>query len=148
MLSLANLSPQKGAKKDRKRLGRGPGTGLGKTSGRGHKGYGARAGAKRRFGDEGGQTPVLSRIPKRGFSNALFRKVYQEVNVASLDRFDDGTRVDAAAMEAARLIEDAAKPVKVLGKGEITKKLTVVADRFSGSASEKIQAAGGTTEEA
>ena len=138
-----------GRHKARKRVGRGKGSGTGKTSGRGHRGYGQRSGSKRMYGFEGGQNPMLSRIPKRGFSNADFRKEYQIVNVASLDqRFEAGSRVDAEALKAARLIQDAAKPVKVLGRGELSKKLTVVADKFSASAAEKIAKAGGAAEQA
>ena len=138
-----------GRHKARKRVGRGKGSGTGKTSGRGHRGYGQRSGSKRMYGFEGGQNPMLSRIPKRGFSNADFRKEYQIVNVASLDeRFEAGSRVDAEALKAARLIQDAAKPVKVLGRGELSKKLTVVANKFSASAAEKIVQAGGAAEQA
>lgn len=138
-----------GRHKARKRVGRGKGSGCGKTSGRGHRGYGQRSGSKRMYGFEGGQNPMLSRIPKRGFSNADFRKEYQIVNVASLDeRFEAGSRVDAEALKAARLIEDAAKPVKVLGRGELSKELTVVANKFSASAAEKIAKAGGAAEQA
>ena len=130
----------------RKRVGRGIGSGHGKTSGRGHKGYRARSGRSRLLGFEGGQNPMLSRIPKRGFTNAHFRKDYQIVNVASLETFKDGARVDGKVLQDARLIEDAVKPVKVLGSGELTKKLTVVASRFSAAAAEKITSAGGTVE--
>jgi len=137
-----------GKSKPRKRVGRGIGSGHGKTSGRGHKGYRARSGRSRLLGFEGGQNPMLSRIPKRGFTNALFRKDYQIVNVASLETFKDGARVDGMVLQDARLIEDAVKPVKVLGSGELTKKLTVVASRFSAAAAEKITKAGGTVEQA
>jgi len=130
----------------RRRVGRGTGSGRGKTSGRGHKGYGARSGAKRRPGYEGGQNPVLFRIPKRGFSNVRFRKGYQIVNVGELGRFEQGRRVDAAALREARLIADEELPVKVLGDGELDRKLTVVADKFSAVAAEKIEKAGGSTE--
>ena len=136
-----------GKNKTRKRLGRGTGSGKGKTCGRGHKGYGARSGSKRRMGYEGGQNPMLARIPKRGFSNARFRKEYQLVNVALLERFEAGTRVDAAMLAAARLISDADKPVKILGNGELTKKLTVAASKFSAIAAEKIAKAGGSVEQ-
>ncbi|MBL7133345.1 MAG: 50S ribosomal protein L15 [Phycisphaerae bacterium] len=137
-----------GKYKRRKRVGRGVGSGRGKTSGRGHKGYGARSGSRSLLGFEGGQNPMLSRIPKRGFSNVRFRKDYQTVNVALLERFEDGARVDGRALEAARLIQDAAKPVKILGNGELKKKLTVVASKFSASAAEKITKAGGSVEQA
>ncbi|MCK4602469.1 MAG: 50S ribosomal protein L15 [Phycisphaerae bacterium] len=136
-----------GKNKTSKRRGRGTGSGRGKTSGRGHKGYGARAGAGKRLGYEGGQTPTLARIPKRGFSNADFRTEYQIVNVADLECFEAGAHVDAAAMVEANLIRHAEKLVKVLGRGELKKKLTVVAAKFSASAAEKIAAAGGTTQQ-
>ena len=135
-----------GRRKAPRRVGRGIGSGRGKTCGRGHKGMGARAGSGQRPKYEGGQTPALARIPKRGFSNAAFRKDVQVVNVASLERFEDGARVDPAAMADARLIDDAAKPVKVLAKGTLRKKLTVVAARFSAAAADKITKAGGTVE--
>jgi len=133
--------------KRRKRVGRGIGSGCGKTCGRGHKGYGARSGSKALLGYEGGQNPTLARVPKRGFSNARFRKDYQVVNVSLLERFEEGARVDADALEAARIIEDASKPVKILGKGELSRKLTVVASKFSASAAEKITKAGGSVEQ-
>ena len=147
-MKLDEILSTAGKNKTRKRLGRGTGSGKGKTSGRGHKGYGARSGAGKQLGFEGGQTPMLSRIPKRGFSNAQFRTVYQVVNVSTLEKFDDGAPVDAAALARDRLIEDAQKPVKVLAGGELTKKLTVVATKFSSKAAEKIAQAGGTAEEA
>ena len=145
-MNLDDILSSAGKHKSRKRVGRGIGSGHGKTSCRGHKGAGSRAGSKSRFGFEGGQTPMVSRIPKRGFSNAQFRKEYQEVNVADLGRFDDGARVDGEALKAARLIQDADAPVKILANGEIAKKLTVVASKFSAAAAEKISAAGGATE--
>lgn len=146
-MKLDDILSAAGRYKRRKRIGRGTGSGRGKTSGRGHKGYGARAGAKDRAGYEGGQTPMLSRIPKRGFNNANFRREFQIVNLGALEEaFDDGARVDAEALEKAKLIDDAQKAVKVLGHGELKKKLTVVANKFSASAAEKIARAGGTTE--
>lgn len=147
-MRLDEILGEAGTHKRRKRIGRGIGSGHGKTSGRGHKGYGARAGARRRPGYEGGQNPTLMRFPQRGFSNARFRKDYQIVNVAALQGFDDGATVDARALADARLIDDPARPVKVLGRGDLTKKLTVVATRFSASAAEKIAQAGGTAEQA
>jgi large subunit ribosomal protein L15 len=132
----------------RKRVGRGTGSGRGKTSGRGTKGMGARAGAGRRLGYEGGQNPILARIPKRGFSNAKFRKEFQVVNVSALDRFEDGTRVDAQALLQAGLIDNASAAVKILGNGELKKKLTVVAAKFSASAQQKITQAGGAAQHA
>jgi large subunit ribosomal protein L15 len=145
-MKLDEVLQQAGAHRRRKRVGHGDGSGHGKTCGRGHKGYGARAGAKRRFGYEGGQNPLVSRIPKRGFSNAPFRREVQVVNLASLEAFEDGARVDVAALAAARLIADAAKPVKILGRGDVHKKLTVVADGFSAAAADKIARAGGTVQ--
>ena len=136
-----------GKNKTHKRLGRGDGSRRGKTCGRGHRGYRSRSGSKALLGFEGGQNPALFRIPKRGFSNVKFRKEFQVVNVASLERFDDSTRVDSKTLAEARLIGDADKPVKVLGNGELTKKLTVVAVKFSAVAAEKIRKAGGKIEQ-
>ena len=147
-MRLDEIMSSAGRSRPRKRIGRGIGSGHGKTSGRGHKGMGSRSGSRRRLGYEGGQNPVLARIPKRGFNNANFRKEFQIVNVANLERFEDGAKVDAKALAEARLIGDRGKPVKVLGNGELTKKLTVVASRFSASAAEKISQAGGTAEQA
>lgn len=131
-----------------KRVGRGTGSGRGKTCGRGTKGMGARSGSKRRLGYEGGQNPLLARIPKRGFSNARFRLEYQVVNVGSLERFEPDSRVDADALAEANLIGDADKPVKILGTGRLTRKMTVVATEFSVAAARKIANAGGTSEQA
>ncbi len=147
-MKLDDILQTAGKQKTRRRTGRGIGSGRGKTCGRGHKGYGSRAGAKKRLGYEGGQNPTLARIPKRGFTNARFRKDFQIVNVAGLDCFEDGIRVDAAALSEARLISDIDRPVKILGKGGLKKKLTVVATMFSASAVEKIVQAGGTVEKA
>lgn len=135
-----------GTYKKRRRIGRGPGSGQGKTAGRGTKGAGQHSSRGRRWGFQGGTNPMLARIPKRGFSNAIFRVVYQVVNVDDLECFEPGTRVDAAALLKARLIGDLAEPVKVLGRGELTKQLTVVAAKFSVTAAEKIAKVGGTTE--
>jgi len=146
-MRLDDILTSAGKGRPRKRIGRGIGSGHGKTSCRGHKGMGARSGSRRRMGYEGGQNPVLARIPKRGFNNANFRKEFQIVNVASLELFEDGAKVDAKALAEARLIGDRSKPVKVLGNGELTKKLTVVASKFSASAAEKISQAGGTAEQ-
>ena len=146
-MKLDEILKAAGRHKGRRRVGRGNGSGHGKTSGRGHRGYHQRSGSGKLYGFEGGQNPMLARIPKRGFSNANFRTEYQVVNVAALeDRFEAGTRVDAEALKAARLIGDAAEPVKILGRGELTKKLTVVAHRFSASAADKIAKAGGAAE--
>lgn len=136
-----------GAHKKRRRVGRGIGSHRGKTCGRGGKGFGARAGWKAQWGYEGGQNPQIARLPKRGFNNFIFRVEYQVVNVADLERlFADGTKVDAAALAGVKLIDDAAKAVKILGNGQLTKKLTVVAAKFTASAVAKIQQAGGTAE--
>lgn len=135
-----------GKHKPRKRRGRGTGSGHGKTSCRGSKGAGSRAGWKARLGKEGGQNSIFARIPKRGFSNAAFRVTYQVVNVCDLEAFDADSRVDAAVLLKAGLISDLAKPVKILGCGELSKKLTVAATQFSASAAEKIAKAGGSAE--
>jgi large subunit ribosomal protein L15 len=136
-----------GPHKKRRRVGRGIGSHRGKTCGRGSKGFGARAGWTAQWGYEGGQNPQIARLPKRGFNNYNFRQVYQIVNVSDLEkRFADGAMVDAVALAAVKLIDDASKAVKILGDGELTKKLTVVAEKFTASATAKIQQAGGTTE--
>ena len=145
-MRLDDILSAAGRHKLRKRVGRGTGSGHGKTSGRGTKGMGARAGARTRLAYEGGSNPSLMRIPQRGFSNAAFRKVYQTVNVGALERFDADTRVDAQVLATVRLISDVAKPVKVLGDGALSRKLTVVADAFSASARQKIEQAGGTVQ--
>ncbi|MHC4981789.1 MAG: 50S ribosomal protein L15 [Planctomycetota bacterium] len=147
-MKLDEILASAGAYKARRRKGRGIGSSRGKTCGRGHKGYHARAGSNRQLGFEGGQTPALLAAPKRGFNNARFRKGYQIVNVASLERFSSGSRVDAAALAEAGLIDDADKAVKILGNGQLTKKLTVVADKFSSPAVEKVTKAGGSVQEA
>lgn len=146
-MNLDDILSQAGRNKPRRRIGRGDGSGHGKTSGRGHKGYHSRSGSKRRLGYEGGQTPVLARLPKRGFNNANFRTEYQVVNVADLEEvFDANARVDAEALHQASLINETDRPVKILGTGEISKSLTVVAQKFSATAREKITQAGGTAE--
>ncbi len=145
-MELHNLRPAEGAKRSRKRVGRGPGSGNGKTAGRGHKGQKSRSGYSRRWGFEGGQMPLVRRIPKRGFFN-VFRVDYQVVNLRDLDRvFDDGDEVTPATLLAKGLIRRGPKPVKVLATGDLSKKLSVVAAKFSGSAKSKIEAAGGTCE--
>jgi large subunit ribosomal protein L15 len=131
----------------RKRIARGPGSGLGKTAGRGHKGWGQRSGARRRPGYEGGQMPIYRRVPKRGFTNARFRTDYTILNVDELDVFDDGATVDLEAVLARGLTSPVTKLFKVLGNGELKRKLTVRAQKFSKSAVEKIQKAGGTVVE-
>ncbi len=136
-----------GKSKSRKRVGRGPGSGHGKTCGRGHKGAGSRSGATGsiRASSEGGQMPMFRRVPKRGFSNAQFRKIYAIVNLKALAaRFEDGDEVDAARLAKVGLVRDDGCPIKVLGEGNLDKKLTVTAAAFSKSAPEKITKAGGT----
>ena len=132
------------AYKKSRRIGRGIGSGSGKTSGRGHKGWGARSGSSRRPGYEGGQMPIYRRVPKRGFTNARFRVEYTEINVDRLDAFEDGGEVDLAAIKSLGLVGVSSPLLKVLGNGSISKKLTVRAQAFSKSAKEKIEAAGGT----
>ncbi len=139
-----DLKPNKGAVKVKKRVGRGPGSGLGKTSGRGQKGDGARSGSKKRAWFEGGQTPLHRRLPKRGFSNALFKKEYQIVNVGVLnDLFDDGEEIDILKLYDFNLIKNLKTPVKILGNGDVNKKFTLIVDAISESAKEKIEKAGG-----
>ena len=146
-MKLHELSPAEGSVKERFRKGRGAGSGNGKTAGKGHKGQNARSGGGVRPGFEGGQLPLYHKLPKRGFKNYLFGKQYTVVNVESLNKFNDGEVVDAAALLAKGIISDVAKNgVKVLGEGELTKNLTVKAAVFSGSAKEKIEAVGGKTE--
>ena len=145
MLTLGNLSPNPGSRKNRKRVGRGQGSGRGKTATRGHKGYKARSGSSIKPGFEGGQMPLQRRIPKRGFNN-IFRKEFAIVNVNDLDVFEAGTKIDLAALVDAGLVAKKYKLVKVLGNGEISKSLTVAVDKLSESARKKIEAAGGTIE--
>src|SRR5205823_3374804 len=130
----------------RKRKGRGESSGHGKTSGRGNKGSKARVGTYIKRGYEGGQTPIFRRIPKRGFSNFDFERRFHIVNLADLDRFDDGATIDATALKDAGLVPDTKQPVKILGDGKISKKLTIVAGWYSKSAHEKITQAGGTAQ--
>jgi large subunit ribosomal protein L15 len=151
-IGLHNLKPAPGAKRDRKRIGRGHGSGHGKTSGRGHKGYGSRAGAKQRTRFEGGQNPLHMRMRKlRGPNKKMsmpfepFRTVTQHVNLDDLERrFDDGASIDLAALKSSGLAKKRDVKVKVLGRGELSKKLTVHAHLFSKSARERIESAGGT----
>ena len=145
-MKLHELSPAQGSKKAVKRIGRGPASGQGKTAGKGHKGQKARAGRGMRPGFEGGQMPLQRRLPKRGFNN-IFAKEIAIVNVAALDKkFEDGATVDIEALKATGLIKKELDGVKVLGNGEITKKLTVQVKAFSESAKAKIEAAGGKAE--
>ena len=144
-MQIHDLSPVKGATHVDKRKGRGHGTGNGKTAGRGHKGQKARSGGGVRIGFEGGQMPLARRIPKRGFHN-IFAKPLESVNVSALNQFEDGAVVDAQALLESRVLSKCVYGVKILGNGEITKKLTVKANAFSESAKAKIEAAGGKAE--
>lgn len=144
-MKLFELSPAAGSVKDVKRVGRGHGSGNGKTAGKGHKGQNARSGGGVRPGFEGGQMPMTRRIPKRGFNN-IFAVKYSTVNVSDLDKFVDGTIVDAELLAASGLIKKTANGVKILGNGELSKNLTVKAQAFSASAKEKIEKAGGKAE--
>ena len=139
-MKLHELSPAEGSVKEGFRKGRGAGSGNGKTAGKGHKGQNARSGGGVRPGFEGGQLPLYRKLPKRGFNNARFGKAYAVVNVKSLNKFNDGDVVDAAALLSAGIINNIFDGVKVLGEGELTKKLTVKAAVFSASAKEKIEA--------
>ena len=144
-MKLHELAPAFGSTKESKRIGRGHGSGNGKTAGKGHKGQKARAGRGQHPGFEGGQMPLQRRIPKRGFNN-IFAEEIVAINVAALEAFEDGAVVDAAALQAKGIIKKADIPVKVLGNGKLTKKLTVKLAAYSESAKEKITAAGGTAE--
>ena len=144
-MKLHELSPAEGAKTTSKRLGRGIGSGKGKTSGKGHKGQWARSGGGVRPGFEGGQMPLTRRLPKRGFNN-FFKKVYATVNVDALNVFEDGAVVDAAALIEKGIIDACPYGLKVLSNGTLTKKITVKAAAFSESAKEKIEQAGGKAE--
>ena len=144
-MKLHELSPVAGSTQVGKRKGRGTGSGNGKTGGRGHKGQKARSGGKVRVGFEGGQMPLVRRIPKRGFNN-IFAKPLTSVNVAALDKFEDGAVVDAQALLDAGILSKCKYGVKFLGNGEVSKKLTVKAAAFSETAKQKIEAAGGKAE--
>ena len=144
-MKLNELSPAPGTKTEAKRKGRGAGTGNGKTAGRGHKGQNARSGGGVRPGFEGGQMPIYRRLPKRGFNN-IFAKKYTEINVSALNKFEDGTVVDATLLKEAGVISKILDGVVVLGRGEITKKITVKAARVTAGAAKKIEAAGGKVE--
>ncbi len=144
-MKIHELSPADGAVRDVKRVGRGHGSGNGKTAGKGHKGQNARSGGGVRPGFEGGQMPLARRIPKRGFNN-IFAEKMTAINVSDLARFKEGTVVDSDLLKAAGVIKKADKGVKILGKGELNVKLTVKAAAFSASAKEKIEKAGGKAE--
>ena len=145
-MELSNLKPKKGSRHAKKRIGRGPGSGHGKTAGRGEKGQKSRSGYSRMLGFEGGQMPLHRRLPKRGFTN-IFKKDHAVVNLADLERFENGATVDEASLRKAGVIKGANDGVKVLGNGKLTKTLTVHAAKFSASARKQIEAAGGTCQE-
>ncbi|MBQ6894742.1 MAG: 50S ribosomal protein L15 [Clostridia bacterium] len=144
-MKLFELQPGVGSNKDTKRKGRGHGSGNGKTAGRGHKGQNARSGGGVRIGFEGGQMPIYRRLPKRGFNN-IFALKYAEINVSDLNKFEDGAVVDAAALKEAGIIKKTLDGIKVLGNGEVSKKVIVKAAKFTEAAKEKIVAAGGKYE--
>ena len=144
-MKLDELKPVEGSKFTRKRVGRGIGSGTGKTSGKGHKGQNARSGGGVRPGFEGGQMPLYRRLPKRGFKN-IFAKEYVTVNVEVLDKFEDGAEVTADTLKEAGIISKKLDGIKFLGRGEVTKKVTVKAAKFTASAKEKIEQAGGKAE--
>ena len=145
-IRLNTLKPAKGSTHKKKRVGRGPGSGLGKTAGRGEKGQKSRSGYSRKIGFEGGQMPLHRRLPKRGFTN-IFKKEYAVINLADLERFDDGASVDEAALRQAGLVKGRNDGIKVLGNGKLSKKLTVSATKFSATAKQAIEAAGGSVQE-
>lgn len=144
-MKLNELKPAKGARHHKRRVGRGPGSGHGKTSGRGHKGQKSRSGYSSKPGFEGGQMPLIRRIPKRGFKNRN-RKEYQIVNISDLNVFNDGDTVSKESLKEKNLISKINEPVKILGNGEIKKKLTVKVDKISNTAREKIEASSGLVE--
>ena len=142
-MKLDSLKPSEGSRKNRKRIGRGHGSGLGKTSGRGHKGAGQRSGNKKRAWFEGGQMPLSRRLPRRGFTN-IFKEKFQIINISDLDKIKKNSDIDPVVLKENGLIRSSLKPVKVLGVGDIGKKINVAATSFSNSAKNKIEKAGGT----
>ncbi len=145
-MKLHTLKPNEGAIKNRKRVGRGQGSGTGKTSGRGEKGQNARSGGGVRVGFEGGQTPLFRRLPKRGFSNALFKKEYAIINLDDLNKFEDGAEVSLEVLRNMGIVKKSKDGLKVLGNGTLEKKLNVKANKFSASAKEQIEKSGGKAE--
>ncbi len=145
-MQLHDLAPAPGSRKNRKRIGRGPGSGTGKTSGKGHKGLKARSGGSVRPGFEGGQMPIYRRLPKRGFKNYPFKTNNAVLNVSDLDRFEDGAVVDMDSLRAVGLVKGRVDGAKILGQGEVTKKLSLKNVLVSQTAKEKIEAAGGSIE--
>jgi len=144
-MKLHELQPAEGSRQERKRLGRGIGSGQGKTAGKGHKGQNARSGGGVRVGFEGGQTPLYRRLPKRGFTN-ISRKEYAVVNLDALNRFEEGTEVTPELLIETGVVSNEKAGIKILAKGNVEKKLTVKANKFSSAAKDAIEAAGGTTE--
>ena len=144
-MKLHNMKPAEGSRKKRKRIGRGIGSGYGKTSGRGHDGQNSRSGGGVRLGFEGGQIPLFQRLPKRGFTN-INRKEYAIVNLDTLNRFDEGTEVTPELLIESGIVSNAKSGIKILGNGILEKKITVKAHKFSASAKEAIEKAGGQTE--
>ena len=142
-MKLDSLKPSNGSIKNKKRVGRGHGSGIGKTSGRGHKGAGQRSGNKRRAWFEGGQMPLARRLPRRGFTN-IFKEEIQIVNISDLNRIEKNSEIDPVVLQENGMIRSSLKPVKILGEGDIDKKLNVTASAFSASAKNKIEKAGGT----
>ena len=145
-MKLHELKSNEGAFKTNKRVGRGVASGHGKTSGKGHKGQNARSGGGVRPGFEGGQLPLFKRLPQRGFTNAMFKKVYATINVSDLEKFDNGAVITPELLKEMGILKKQLSGVKVLGNGELTKKITVKANKFSKSAIEKIEAQGGKAE--
>lgn len=145
-MKLNSLHPNEGAIKTRKRVGRGPGSGLGKTSGKGHKGQNARSGGGVRPGFEGGQLPLFRRLPKRGFSNAMFKTRYAVINLSDLNKFENGAEVTPELLKEMGIIKNQLDGIKVLGQGNLDKKLTVKANKFSEKAEEAILKSGGKIE--
>ena len=144
-LSDLNAIPMK--RQRRKRVGRGPGSGNGKTAGRGTKGQKSRSGYSRRLGFEGGQMPLFRRIPKKGFTNSLFKVTYAIVNTGQLNGFEDDTAIDLELLKSSGLVKKTAERVKILGKGALSRKVSIKANKFSATAKQMIEAAGGTAEE-
>ncbi|MCG6921367.1 MAG: 50S ribosomal protein L15 [Acidobacteriota bacterium] len=145
-MGLHNLKPARGSVRKRKRVGRGPGSGTGKTAGRGEKGQKSRSGYSRKVGFEGGQMPLHRRVPKRGFTNSPFRKEFAEVNLGRLEVFEEGTIVTPEVLVKWGIVKKVRDGVKILGKGDLTKALTVHAHRFSARAKERIAGVGGKAE--
>jgi large subunit ribosomal protein L15 len=145
-MELNNLKPKKGSRHAKKRVGRGPGSGHGKTASRGEKGQKSRSGYSRMLGFEGGQMPLHRRLPKRGFTN-IFKKEHAVVNLSDLEKFENGSTIDESALRSAGVVKGRNEGIKVLGNGKLTKKLTVHATKFSETAKKAIEAAGGTCQE-